>query len=226
MIIVSYQPYVIALLSIVGATVYVRFKEVEQFFREQLITSTRVFRLNTGALYLGWGSAFCMSLVANFRESEIIQVHMVGAFGTFTLGIIYAWIQTAISFKMAPLLNNDKRLPIFRAVLCSIMSVTYVTLTVFGSIAFRQFKGSDPLKWGEDDGGYGFHIASTVSEWTMAIFMCVFILTFMHDFKRISLTTPEIVFMIEAERLDSIASNVAINDDRASPLDEPDSGRF
>uniref|UniRef100_A0A131YD68 Transmembrane protein n=2 Tax=Rhipicephalus TaxID=426455 RepID=A0A131YD68_RHIAP len=53
---------------LMAATVYVRYKEVEQYYRDHLSQeSPRVLRMNTSGLWLGWISSLGVSIVANFQ---------------------------------------------------------------------------------------------------------------------------------------------------------------
>lgn len=52
--------------------------------------------------------------------------------------------------------------------------------------------GDDPTKWYPKDGGWAFHVASTVSEWVCAISFSVFMLTLVDEFKCISMDPPQV----------------------------------
>lgn len=62
-------------------------------------------------------------------------------------------------------------------------------------VVFREwdvFSGDDPRKWYPDDGGWGFHVASTVSEWVCAAAFNFFMLTLVDEFKSISMDPPQV----------------------------------
>lgn len=52
--------------------------------------------------------------------------------------------------------------------------------------------GKDERKWLPTDGGWGLHIASTVSEWIMALAFDVFIITYVPEFKQVTLDSPKV----------------------------------
>lgn len=47
-------------------------------------------------------------------------------------------------------------------------------------------------KWKKEDGGFEFHLISTISEWICAFCTTSYLLCFMSDFKKITLNEPEI----------------------------------
>lgn len=52
--------------------------------------------------------------------------------------------------------------------------------------------GDDPTKWYPKDGGWAFHVASTVSEWVCAGAFNIFMLTLVDEFKCISMDPPQV----------------------------------
>ncbi|XP_076334981.1 DNA damage-regulated autophagy modulator protein 2-like isoform X4 [Tachypleus tridentatus] len=137
---------------LIGATVYVRYKHVEHYCQNHLaIESTRVLRLNLVGLFLGLAAAFGTSLVANFQETAVIIVHMIGATMAFGLGMIYAWLQTVMSFYMYPLMNT-KTMAGIRLFLSIVNTVCFIILNVATPISLKYFHGKDKTKWYPKDG--------------------------------------------------------------------------
>ena len=52
--------------------------------------------------------------------------------------------------------------------------------------------GDDPRKWYPKDGGWEMHVVSTVSEWIVATSFCVYILSFVQEFRTISIEEPQV----------------------------------
>ena len=52
--------------------------------------------------------------------------------------------------------------------------------------------GKDPRKWYPEDGGWEMHVASTVSEWIVATSFCVYILSFVQEFRTIKIEEPQV----------------------------------
>jgi len=52
------------------------------------------------------------------------------------------------------------------------------------------YAGNDYKKWLPADGGWGWHVASTICEWVLAIVYCAFLLTFVPEFRLINFEDP------------------------------------
>lgn len=180
-------------------TVYVRYKQIEQYYRDHLSPeSSRILSINWIALWIGCVSAFGMSIVANFQETNVFRVHMAGAILCFGFGVMYAWMQTFMSFKMIPLVNS-RRMAFFRACLSVLMTITFFSAATCGPLAFKKLKpGADPTKWGKHDGGWELHIVATICEWVSAMTLDTYILTFVREMHLISLSSPRVMFVIES----------------------------
>ena len=180
-------------------TFYVRYKQIEQYYRDHLSPeSSRILSVNWIALWIGCVSAFGMSIVANFQETNVFRVHMAGALLCFGFGVIYTWMQTFMSFKMVPLVNS-KKMAIFRLILSMIVTCTFLSASTCGPMAFRRLNpGADPTKWRRHDGGWGLHIVATISEWVSAMTLDTYILTYAREMHLISLSSPRVMFVIES----------------------------
>jgi len=56
--------------------------------------------------------------------------------------------------------------------------------------------GKDPRKWYPEDGGWEMHVVSTVSEWIVATSFCVYILSFVQEFRVINIEEPQVCHVI------------------------------
>ncbi|RWS29582.1 transmembrane protein-like protein [Leptotrombidium deliense] len=185
-------------------TIYVRYKQIEQYYRDHLsVESGFTLSRNWIAFCIGIVSCFGLSVVANFQERNIFRVHMIGALLCFGCGVIYCAMQTWLSFRMVPLVNSI-RMARFRLFLTCLMFCTCSASTVLGPYAFSKMKpGRDPTKWQPDDGGYHLHVASSICEWISAMSLDFFILTFVREMHRISISSPRIVILVETLNLPS-----------------------
>ena len=132
----------------------------------------------------------------------------------FGFGVGYAWLQTLMSFRMIPLVNS-RHIACVRLMLSMLMTCTFMTSSVCGPMAFKEFHGADPTKWGRrfithdykgllsflvplgHDGGWHLHVVSTVCEWVSALSLDSFILTFAREMHLISISSPRVTFVIE-----------------------------
>ncbi|CAG2053767.1 unnamed protein product, partial [Timema podura] len=96
--------------------------------------------VNTMAAWLGGICCLGLSLVANFQESNVSSVHVLGADTCFIGGAIYFCLQTWFSHKMKPSLVSKKTLSfqICMSVLCFLCAVTTI---LAGRIASAHFQG-------------------------------------------------------------------------------------
>lgn len=178
--------------ALVAFTVYMRYKHVEQYYRDDLtLSSKKIFRLNRFALYFGLFSSLGLSVVANFREIELFKIHLIGALMSFGFGSVYCWLQTWLSFRMVPLVNTIK-MAWFRCCLSVIITCSFLITCVMGQISIHHFKGKDPTNWQPKDGGYKTHVVSSISEWIAAMALDFFILTYTREFQTFVVTTPRI----------------------------------
>lgn len=178
--------------TIIALTIAVRYKQVEQQCRDNLMPdSNRLFALNKWSFYIGLASAAGLSIVANFQELQLLTVHMIGAFSAFGFGLLYCIAQTRLSYHVYPIVTKGLTVARCRLALTIILGVSFVTSTVFGPISFKYFHGTDTTNWKPDDGGYVYHVISSVAEWISAMAIDFFILSFAHEFKFMSISSPK-----------------------------------
>lgn len=176
---------------LLGIVVYIRFRQIEQlmYHHPELFESTA--KLSKIAFWLGIGSCLGCSIVANFQETNVRIVHFIGAFTCFGLGTAYFWLQAYISYNISPFTGNlwMANIRLGLAVLCLIF---FIIVAVTGVISHILFEGQDPRKWYPSDGGWKYHVASSISEWIVATIFCFYILSFSDEFKLISFDHPPI----------------------------------
>lgn len=179
---------------LVAATIYVRCQQVSEYNRH----SPRILQANTASLIIGLISALGVSIVANFQETSVLIVHFAGAILAFGLGNIYCWIQTCMSYKMVPHMNSRTicHIRLFLSLMSSIMFVLNLTFGVMASAKYSGPEGKVRWHWKPSDGGYTEHIISTASEWAMAVFFIGFFLTFVQEFKKISMPCPRVHLVV------------------------------
>jgi len=83
------------LLFPVVIVMYIRYRQINEYYRSYAL-SPAVVKHNKVALWTGFLSCFGLSLVANFQETNVIVVHLTGAFLCFGLGTVYIWLQVSI----------------------------------------------------------------------------------------------------------------------------------
>lgn len=176
-------------------TIYVRFRQIAELYRNHS-SSANIVRLNRVGLCVGSFAALGISIVANFQETNVFFVHITGALIAFGLGTTYLWVQAMCSYQTHPLVNSLAMAHV-RLGLAVVASVFFVIGCVCASIAHTQFDGDNPRKWYPGDGGWGFHVASTVSEWVCAAAFNFFMLTLVDEFKSISMDPPQVYVSVD-----------------------------
>ncbi|KDR23377.1 hypothetical protein L798_05340, partial [Zootermopsis nevadensis] len=174
--------------------IYIRYRQIDEYYRSYALPSA-VVKHNKIALWIGYLSCFGLSLVANFQETNVIIVHLTGAFLCFGLGTVYIWFQAVCSYYLHPLANSIA-MAHARVVLAMVCTIFFILLSITGVISHLQFHGKDPRKWYPEDGGWEMHVASTVSEWIVATSFCIYILSFVREFQIINIEEPEVCIII------------------------------
>ncbi|KAK2579592.1 hypothetical protein KPH14_010887 [Odynerus spinipes] len=139
--------------------IYIRYSQVKE--------CTSAFRLqaslprwNYWALILGLMTTLGVSIVANFQETSVIVVHMIGAVLCFGGGTAYFWTQAVCSFYLHPL-GCSLRMAHLRMALSTFCTVCFFVIFITGVLASLAYKGTNPQKWYKGDGGWELHVAST-----------------------------------------------------------------
>jgi hypothetical protein len=176
--------------AIVCVCVYIRYRHVGEYIN--YVTASRLRWINRGSLVLGFLAGFGLSIVANFQESQVLTMHMIGAFTAFGVGCIYMLVSTYMCFKMRPHMNPNWIC--YLRLICAIWSIAFfITTYTTSRLAGAKFHGESRLKWKPEDGGFTEHIISTSSEWSMALGILVYFLSFSRDFHRLSYRPATII---------------------------------
>nr|XP_022325134.1 DNA damage-regulated autophagy modulator protein 1-like [Crassostrea virginica] len=171
---------------------YVRYKQIATYQRDR--PNKAVSRVNTAALVIGLLTAFGISLVGNFQETEVLVVHLIGASLAFLLGSLYCCLQTYISFKLPDIPGTSTCLRITRVVICVLDIAFFVALAVASRFTSNNSVEKKPTCWTREEPEMSACLTSTVSEWIIAFLICVYIATLSPEFKYFELIKPTIHF--------------------------------
>lgn len=176
-------------------TMYVRYRQIYEHCKDNTEVR-RVVTVNKVAFGLGLVTALGVSLVGNFQETNILVVHLFGAFLAFGIGGIYCYIQTWISYKLPDMPGTSKFSRTTRLILCIADISLIITLVVASNLASKHAPPDheNRMKWGPSDPGYAEHLVSTIAEWLMAIVTVAYFLTFTKEFTKFRLNAPELIF--------------------------------
>ena len=118
-----------------------------------VLTTPKLHMINDVALFLGGLSAFGIMLVANFQETSVLFLHLVGATMTFALGNVYCWIHTYLTHVTSDAGGGSvKKIVILRAVLSAFSTIGFFLTMIGANMASAAHGGSGVihLKWTSD----------------------------------------------------------------------------
>jgi len=172
-----------------GFVMYIRYMQVAEYFRQEKNRTMRL--INVIAIVIGMISALGGMIVAAFQETNILSMHVLGAFLSFLGGAIYMIFQAFFTFKMLPMFVN-KTIAVIRLIIgisCVILfAISYIT----AAKSLAKFKGDNFLKWDRDEETWNLRAVSVTAEWVMAALFDVYLLTFVLDFRKISYKSPQV----------------------------------
>ncbi|CAJ0602083.1 unnamed protein product [Cylicocyclus nassatus] len=185
-------------------TVYVVHIQIVAFYGHVLKWNrSRWYYSSLLLMYIGFLSALGMTMVANFRYTEILPAHMIGAMMTFIAMVIYGWGHAIFGYVVIPRMIALGVIH-FRFVLIILTTCCLILHQVAASsLAFVP----DGAGAGENPGIEGmrseespFHktySTATSCEWGMILVMQVFILTFIAELRLLRACSP---FGVEARQ--------------------------
>lgn len=176
---------------LLGIVIYIRYRQIERLTIHHPNLLLTIAKWNDVGFWFGMGSCLGISIVANFQETNVRIVHFIGAFTCFGSGTIYFWIQALISYSVQEYVATPLivKLRLGFSVLCTIF---FFVAAVCGIISHILFEGNDARKWYPSDGGWKYHVASSISEWIVSSIFSFFILTFSDEFRDIYFDHPSI----------------------------------
>jgi len=130
------------------------------------------------------------------QETEVWSVHIIGLYLCFGLGMIWIWSCVVTSYGLHPLTTTHFML-VVRTLLAVVNTSAFILMMVAAQVARYYYHGTDPTKWVPADGGWYWHVVSTVSEWVMALALDLTILSLVMEFKKIGLEEPKIIVHVD-----------------------------
>ncbi|XP_067951009.1 DNA damage-regulated autophagy modulator protein 2-like [Watersipora subatra] len=166
----------------------IRYKWIELFNTDD----KKLRKFNIIGLVIGGLSCFFMTMVANFQETKIRDVHMPVSAATFGLALVYNILQTEITRRMSPQ-HSTICVWTLRLLISVAGAISFTLLYGFGLTSdglARSWYGNDSekrLHWKPTDPDWDLHIVASISEWCVGITVVLFYLTFCYEFSKIKL---------------------------------------
>ncbi|KAK5970706.1 hypothetical protein GCK32_011301 [Trichostrongylus colubriformis] len=162
------------------------------------IVKWRIFSLIL--TFLGFAAALGASIVANFQEGPQLVTHDVGAFLFFIGIVLYFYGQIIIAYGFRPRMVSV-HLTNFRLILNIITTALLVfhLTCLFAKPFVKSVNGTKPsevtppsgiVRPKKGDALYNNWLASTISEWVLALLIELHILTYAHDLSKKLTSSP------------------------------------
>ncbi|KAG1681954.1 DNA damage-regulated autophagy modulator protein 2 [Nymphon striatum] len=178
---------------LLALTLYVRYRLIHKYWSQFIFASARVVNyVNTASFVFGCLGALGLSIVANFQETSLEKVHITGALLAFSMGVVYIKMHSYMSWKMAPVFNS-KRMAKLRIFISFFATCAFMISTICSYYSKLKFHGTDKTKWYPKDGGWHLHVAATAAEWLLAVAFSSYILTFVHEFKKVRISMLDVI---------------------------------
>lgn len=166
---------------LLGIVIYTRFRQIEMLISRQTDLTESTDDLNRIAMWIGFVSCFGLNIVANYQLTSIPIVHYFGAFVCFFFGVIYCWLQSYITFYVFPHIGSLQMISL-RFTL-AVLSSYFCFVTLFTSCSVvGAFVNTEV-----DGNSCKYLSVSVLSEWTVALMFCFYMLSFTREFRYISL---------------------------------------
>ncbi|XP_075249683.1 DNA damage-regulated autophagy modulator protein 2-like [Convolutriloba macropyga] len=164
--------------------VIVRFLQI----REQLGEDRNEFKwINWTSLGVGVVGSVGMSMVACFQETNVLTMHLVGAFAAFISATVYGFMHCYLTYALIENTSyNHKGLLVIRVLISITCLCTLVSVVI--SNRFSGYRLPPYVNGKEPYTHKGWYYAATVSEWTLAISFFVYILTLTYEFSTVKIT--------------------------------------
>ncbi|XP_060605840.1 DNA damage-regulated autophagy modulator protein 2-like isoform X1 [Ruditapes philippinarum] len=197
--------------ALAGIIIYTRYRQSLYHFEG---SGRRVLlNLNTAAFIIGMLTIFGISLVGNFQETNVLTVHLIGAYLAFAVGFVYMVLQTIISYKSLSFNTAGNTLFItkFRILLCVADVILLIMLSVMTLVAGEKGPGPgiEIYDWTSDHPGYAEHLVATISEWLVAFITVIYFATFYKEFKHFRMKAPEVVYY-EPQQQQEQGANISV----------------
>ncbi|XP_034046216.1 modulator of macroautophagy TMEM150B [Thalassophryne amazonica] len=101
-------------------------------------------KANIAGLVLGFVSSVGISVIGNFQQSVLMQVHLLGALLALFLGVIYFWVQLFLTYQAEPSEDRCWVGPL-RATCCTLCTIIFILMTVLHKTNHRS--GAAVCEW-------------------------------------------------------------------------------
>lgn len=170
---------------LLGIVVYIRYRQIEELMYDYADLIKTTAKLNKVAMWYGFAACLGLSMVANFQLTNVPSLHYFGALSCFGSASIYIWFQGHITYH-ARAYTGSLQMAYFRFGLAFLCTYFFFVAILTNCESMRVIFGEKPPKH------CSYHEVSVSSEWIVAAILCIYILSFTGEFRRITLNHPKI----------------------------------
>lgn len=175
--------------------VYIRYRQINGLIDQHKDLKDSSFNTNKNAME--WGIYFCLAwfIAANFLQVKVYvpsdplwaSVHYVSGLCCFGFSIAYFRLQARLTYNMFPYIGF-RRLARVRSVLTAFCIMLFTIFALLGIISQILYYGSVIIGPADIYYSQSFYVASLIFECILAMISWFYILTFVIDFKSITVT--------------------------------------
>ncbi|XGW32857.1 hypothetical protein V3C99_017402 [Haemonchus contortus] len=178
-----------------AVTVFLIHRQTMLFHARDYENNIVVWRIFSIILMLiGFVAALGASIVSNFQEGPQLVTHNTGAFMLFIGIVVYFWGQTIMSCGLRPRMI-PLRVICFRVLINLIVTalLAFHMTCLFGEPFVKSVNGTKPVedvpptgivRHKQGDPFYVNWLATTISEWVLALLIEFYVLTYAYDLSR------------------------------------------
>ncbi|XP_022612768.1 transmembrane protein 150B [Seriola dumerili] len=99
---------------------------------------------NTAGIVLGFIASVGISVIGNFQQSVLMEIHLLGAFLAFFVGLAFFWIQLFLTYRAQPSQDRCWVGPV-RATGCILSTILVIVMAILAKTGYRS--GAAVCEW-------------------------------------------------------------------------------
>lgn len=190
-------------IAFVGfVNVFLRFLQVDMLTASVKVNSTGlIYRLRVASLFFGIATMVGVTIAGNFRfprkeeDEQLGVVHYTGSLILGLGGIVYCFLESAITYQLSKLSLSSLTLFVIRILTTCTLTVSGIVHVIFKVWTSKHLlHDGNPLAqapwrhYNNTQDHYSEHVVSNVGEWLTFFLFAVFASTFFKEFQKTSLS--------------------------------------
>lgn len=186
--------------------VYIRYRQINDIIDQHKELTDSSLRINKNALK--WGIYFCLAwlVAATVLQVKVYvpadplwaSVHYVSGLCCFGFCIAYFRLQARLTYKMFPYIGF-RRLARVRSILTAFCIMLFTIFALLGMLSQILYYGY-PITHDFYSSTHPFYTASLIFECILAMICWFYILTFVYDFKSITVAFDQQMILVQQNK--------------------------